>query len=94
MNSDPNVALVATPSRPLLSSCVVVTRLPTWVPFLAGSVMRGDDGEDGTVNGISLTVDGNLMLYRKIHPSDWVMFPELLGIAEVWLELDIDPDII
>lgn len=94
MDSDPNVVLVAPPTRPCSNNYVSVTRLPTWVPFIIGSVMRGDSDYGEALNAISLTTDGNLLLYRKIDPSDWVMFPELLSASEVWVELNIDPDVI
>jgi len=60
---------------------------------MAIAVVNGVDHE-AAINGINLTLGGDLLLYRKVTPEDWAQYPELLGIRDVWMEFAVPcPDV-
>ena len=59
----------------------------SWVIPMVSMIMTGIEGGEA-INGIGFDVMGDLLLYRKVTKSDRERFPELEGIAEVWINLD------
>ena len=58
---------------------------PIWVIPIAFRIANGYESERA-VNAIGFTdTNGDLLLYRKLTPLDWDLYPELNGIAECWL---------
>lgn len=78
------------PGRPAhWGQYLATTQMPTWVPFMVSAITQGLDPEYAG-NGISLTTDGNLLLYRRVSEREWKVFPALEGVKEVWLEFGMD----
>ena len=83
-----------TPAIPPYSTFVSAATIPTWVRGITTAIANGDDCNLGAENGISLTETGDLLLYRKVTPEDWTLFPMLLGVKEVWIEIRLYPTVV
>lgn len=68
--------------------------IPAWVGALIGKVNRGEDSTQVhcDINGISLSKEGDLVLYRRVLDKDRRTFPVLDGVEEVWFGFDIPTD--
>lgn len=76
------------PSRPMNGGMLVRTPdIPLWMPSMVGAVLHGRIRPG---NGISLSPTGNLLLYRRISENDVLLFPELRGVGELWMEFALD----
>ena len=63
-------------------------QVPTWIIPMTLAIMNGT-GPDAAVNGIGLDDAGDLLLYRKVNKGDWDRLPELIGISEIWIAIEL-----
>ena len=87
---DFQVGKLGFPPLPVLSVAEIELApiVPGWVMPTTYRIANGLE-HDRAVNGIGFTATGDILLYRWITPTDWEKFPDLIGIKEVWIELEI-----
>lgn len=61
---------------------------PKWLGVLATSIALGG-GQPESVNGSTIDIKGNLVLYRKLSKEDHDRFPALDGVEEIWLTYEM-----
>ena len=61
---------------------------PQWIMPIAYAVGTGQGSHDA-INGIGIDDYGDLVLYRKIQPQDCERHPQLIGVDEVWITIQL-----
>lgn len=64
-------------------SIVMTQRVPDWIKYIVNAVLHGDSIEG--VCEVSVTEDGDLLMYRKITSEDILAYPALWNVEDVWV---------
>ena len=62
--------------------------VPSWIIPMTLAIVNGQ-GPDAARNGIGVDEWGDLLLYRKICSSDRERLPQLFGIEEIWICIEL-----